>query len=1150
MSATDRQNRLLLAEDWKRIYQSFRNADFQSYDFDNLRRTMINYLRQNYPEDFNDYIESSEYLALIDLIAFLGQNISFRIDLNARDNFLELAERRESILRLARLLSYNVKRNQAANGMLKFAAVRTTEQVVDSNGLNLSGQTIVWNDPSNSNWNEQFTKILNASLPVNNVFGKPNKKDTVNSIPTEQYRFNAINTDVPVYKFKKPVQGKQFSFEVVSTDVEDGNILEDVPVSGNNFGFIYQNDGKGAGSNNTGFFAHFRQGVLDQGDFTITTPTSNQIISVDTPNINDSDIWLFRLDNSGRETEYWTKIDNLEGNNIIYNSVNKKIRTVYSALTRVDDRVNLIFSDGVFGNLPKGTFRVYYRTSANQRVTIKPSDMNGINIDIPYLSRSGIRETLTITFALKYTVNNGAPSESNESIKQNAPATYYTQNRMITAEDYNVAPLAVSQEIIKSKAVNRIASGISRYYDLIDATGKYSKTNLYGADGIIYKEFLTSKTGFSFQNQTDVEGAIVNIIEPILKNRKLLNFYYNRFPKKLATDLEATFVQNTKDTNRSTGYFQDPDGVTYQVGGFTSSTLKFVVAGAVCKFIPPAGSYFDKNNNIVSGVPSAFGDKMYIYTKVNAVTGNGTEVSVQGIGPIVFNDIIPSNAILAEVKPKFNTGLINDVKTQIIDQAFNYNTFGLRYDENTGIWRVIIENNLNTTDNFSTGKAGDTTNQSQDASWLLLFNTDGEKYTVTYRGLRYIFESDEEIKFYYDSSDKIFDSKTGKIIKDKISVLNINPQEKTNLLPFTRNFDWEIIAEYRDKEGYVDSKKIEVGFFDSDDDGVVDDLEIFNEIVNETNNPNTKFIFQKKYTTSDNVEDFRYVNQDLEGILVFSNEDIIDPLSTYNEGQIFYFVNSNLFKVLTSDELVLTTNYRAFIGRDDLKFQYIHAADDTSRIDPSSTNIVDVYLLTRAYDTQFRQYLDGAIAVKPLPPSSDNLYRNYNAELEKIKSISDEIIYHPVKYKTLFGTEADTSLQAIFKIVKNPDLVLNDNNLKTRVINAINRYFALENWEFGEIFYFSELAAYVVNQLAPDLVTMVIVPVQIDQSFGSLFEIKSEADEIFISGATVDNIEIIDSVTATKLQATGQIITASSSSNSGVTSSASSSSSNIGGISY
>lgn len=139
MSITDRQNRLLVAEDWRRIYQSFRNADFQSYDFENLRRVMISYIRENYPEDFNDYIESSEYLALIDLIAFLGQSIAYRIDLNSRDNFLELAERRESVLRLARLLSYNAKRNIAASGLLKITSVQTTQNVLDSNGRNLAG---------------------------------------------------------------------------------------------------------------------------------------------------------------------------------------------------------------------------------------------------------------------------------------------------------------------------------------------------------------------------------------------------------------------------------------------------------------------------------------------------------------------------------------------------------------------------------------------------------------------------------------------------------------------------------------------------------------------------------------------------------------------------------------------------------------------------------------------------------------------------------------------------------------------------------------------------------------------------------------------------------------------------------------------------
>ena len=258
MSSTNRQNRLLLAEDWKKVYQSFRNAEFKSYDFDNLRRTMINYLRQNYPEDFNDYIESSEYLALIDLIAFLGQNISYRIDLNARENFLELAERRESILRLARLLSYNPKRNQTANGLLKFESIATTEDIVDSNGTNLANQTVLWNDPANTNWREQFEKVLNAALPVNSIVGKPIKADTVEGVPTFQYRFDASNSDVPVYTFSKNVDGKNMQFQVVSTDVNDGIIYEEAPLPGNSLGFLYRDDGRGPGSSNSGYFVHFR----------------------------------------------------------------------------------------------------------------------------------------------------------------------------------------------------------------------------------------------------------------------------------------------------------------------------------------------------------------------------------------------------------------------------------------------------------------------------------------------------------------------------------------------------------------------------------------------------------------------------------------------------------------------------------------------------------------------------------------------------------------------------------------------------------------------------------------------------------------------------------------------------------------------------
>jgi hypothetical protein len=151
------------------------------------------------------------------------------------------------------------------------------------------------------------------------------------------------------------------------------------------------------------------------------------------------------------------------------------------------------------------------------------------------------------------------------------------------------------------------------------------------------------------------------------------------------------------------------------------------------------------------------------------------------------------------------------------------------------------------------------------------------------------------------------------------------------------------------------------------------------------------------------------------------------------------------------------------------------------------------------------------------------LYNLLSPDLNKIKSISDEIIYHSATYKVLFGPTASMDVQATFKVVKNPSVVISDNDIKTRVLVAINEFFALENWDFGDSFYFSELSTYVMNRLAPNLVNFIIVPKLDSLAFGSLFEIKSEKDQIFINGARIDDIEIISAITASKIKSTGNI---------------------------
>jgi len=1133
MPAIDRQNRLLAAEDWKRIYQSFKNADFQSYDFENLRRVMINYIRENYPEDFNDYIESSEYLALIDVIAFLGQSISFRTDLNSRENFLELAERRESVLRLSRLLGYNAKRNINASGLLRFSTVSTTENVFDSNGRNLSGQIIGWNDPTNLNWFDQFIKVINAALPASRQFGNPDDKDVINNIPTEQYRFQSANTDVPIYSFTKSIDGRNMVFEIVSSTFKNSlDVYEEPPSLGNRIAFIYRNDGKGNASANTGFFIYFKQGILNQGTFDITQPSTNEIVDIDATNINDSDVWLYRLDQNGLESEYWQKVPSLEGNNIIYNSLSKSVRNIYSVTTKAGDRVSLTFSDGTFGNLPLGTFRAYYRVSNGLSYTINPKDIRNVNIDIPYISSSNQLETISISLSLQSSIDNSSETETNDSIKTNAPATYYTQNRMITAEDYNISPLSVNQEVIKVKSVNRSSSGISRYFDLIDPTGKYSKTNLFADDGVIYNQEYTDSFRFSYQTRTDIEAVIYNQISELLKTVPLRDFYYSKFFKIITDSLDVSWFSRSSETNQSTGYIADTStGVIYKLAEYTSNSLRYFTVGTLARFISGPGRYFDlaDNNKIKIGSAGAANTATSLWTKVVSIAGDGsannTGILVDGSGPVILNDIIPQGAILSTLIPTLRSTIEASTISTMIDLIFSNKPFGLRYDIENRSWKIVFESNLNTVDNFSLGKQGDVSNQKLDSSWLILFTTDTEFYTVKSRLTRYIFESDSQVRFYYDASDKVYDTRTNSTVKDKIKILSINTQPNSTL-PFTYDKDWEITEEFKGLDGYVDTKKIQITFSDTDDDSVVDNPVLFDEIVDAANTTlQNKFIIQQKYEFAEGQEDYKYVSNSDQKVLILASESNIGSLVNYADGQYFYFDDTKTVKKLdkSTSTLNATLDYKLFTGRDKLKFQYTHNADYESRIDPGITNIIDIYVLTRNYDQIFRQWLNGSINEEPLPLSSDNLYILMNPKLSQIKSISDEIIYHPVKYKVLFGEKATTNVQALFKVVKNTDIVISDNDVKAGVLSAINEFFALENWDFGDNFYFSELATYVMTQLSPYIVNFILVPKQSDLNFGALYEIRSEKDQIFINGAGINDIEIINTITASKLKASGAI---------------------------
>ena len=1218
-------NRLLVAEDWTKIYQTFRNADFKSYDFETLRRTMINYLRENYPEEFNDYVDSSEFIALVDLIAFLGQNLSFRIDLNARENFLETAQRRDSILRLARLINYNAKRNVPANGFLKITSVSTTENVIDSNGINLSNSIIGWNDTTNSNWYQQFLSIMNAAMISPTTFGKPVAAAVIDGISTEQYKLNTSSTDVPVYTFSKNVGGTQMSFELVSSTFSGQTyIYEEPPKPAAQFGIMFKNDNKGSSSANTGFFVHFRQGSLSASNFNVATPVPNEIIGVNVSGINDTDVWLWQLsaDTTQHQT-LWTKVPAVTGNNIIYNSLDISERNIYGVITRENDQVDLTFADGSFGNLPNGPFRLYYRQSNGNAYNIKPEQLNNISVQIPYISKSGQSHNLTIILSLQYTVTNSAAPESDADIKVKAPQSYYTQNRMITAEDYNITPLTINSDILKIKSTNRISSGVSKYFELSDVSGAYSKTNIFADDGILFRENAVYSFEFMFNSRNDITAMLTSQLADIINSPSFKTFYLStdHYPRIDLTNYELNWQQSTVTTNQTTGYLKSNiTSLPATVGDYSSNSLSFFKPGSLVKFIAPTGNYFLPNGTLTTTFDSTVSS--YIWIKVVNIVGDGNNIST-GQGPIILAGQVPSTAVPSILIPKFQNILSYAIETEILNLCLSKRNFGLSFDATTRTWYIISDSNLNLKSPFSLLAQRDISNINKDASWMVSFEWTGKHYVVRYRITNHIFESDKETAFFFDKTQKNYDFATDTIIKDQVVVLanniidaqslditigtsniavtdikalnitaistsgsntlqvlegvqsnaigtashyavhpNITPGTRTtavtsinghsiislsaniigaipsssyvtfiptqftatNIEPIFRlskDYSWQIDSAIIEPDGYIEPKKVLVSFFDYNDDGQIDNPDLFEIIVN-PNSVNEQTGYKDKFV---------YFKKSVDGQTYSLYTGKIDayPNETANNfapiiGNKYYFYETDVIKSWHDTGGVLEPLYYAKSGRSNIKFQYIHNSGQSRRLDPSKSNIIDVYMLTSSYDVDYRNWAISSSGVEPLPPTSQSLEENFASSLEPVKAISDEIVYQSAKYKILFGSKALPQLQATFKAVKNAARTVSDTDIQTRILSTIQDFFILDNWEFGQTFNFGELATYVMNIMSPDITNFVIVP-KMDNSFGSLYQITCASNEIFISGATVNDIQVITSLTASELKATSTIVT-------------------------
>jgi hypothetical protein len=462
------------------------------------------------------------------------------------------------------------------------------------------------------------------------------------------------------------------------------------------------------------------------------------------------------------------------------------------------------------------------------------------------------------------------------------------------------------------------------------------------------------------------------------------------------------------------------------------------------------------------------------------------------------------------------------VQQSVVEQISQNQNFGLGYNNLTSTWYVITASNLAVGADFSLTNAQSTAGTNSDASWLIQATFNGSTYTVVSRSLEYYFGSVLQTRFFFYTSDPIYDSRTGTTIRDYVNVLKVNSQPDSPS-PMGSDNILTIIDQPVLSDGLVDDFQVLVSFA-RDNDFTPVNPDFFDDIVAPNVDSSEKYVFFQATVDFDNLQRYLLLEAGIVNSDYATLVNIQAEQSQYVIGQVFYAYTAETFYILGVDNLgnptlTVTNEYLAKVGRQDLYFQYRHNSPLTNRIDPGSTNIIDVYVVTNAYYTAYTNWLQDVTGTvpEPSPPTIDDLTSAYQG-LQNYKMISDNMILNSVDFQPLFGQKADPALRGIIKVIRAANSTASVSTIKNLVITNMNAYFDIANWDFGSTFFFSELAAYLHQNIGDVVSSAVLVPLDPQKSFGDLYEIRSAPNQIFVNGATVNDIEVIPALTSTNLQ--------------------------------
>jgi len=91
-----------MSDDQKKIIP----IDYTHREYSSIRRDLMEIAERHYPDSFQDFSEASFGSLMLDAVAYIGDQLSFYLDYNVNESFLDTAYQYSNVLRHGRILGY------------------------------------------------------------------------------------------------------------------------------------------------------------------------------------------------------------------------------------------------------------------------------------------------------------------------------------------------------------------------------------------------------------------------------------------------------------------------------------------------------------------------------------------------------------------------------------------------------------------------------------------------------------------------------------------------------------------------------------------------------------------------------------------------------------------------------------------------------------------------------------------------------------------------------------------------------------------------------------------------------------------------------------------------------------------------------------